>query len=127
MAKKVTPRFYFPCRCCGLWRRQHIGKERKCPFASGVFEPVAPENLSMAERLRLLDRIKRLQYQKVDRPRKELDELDTAIDGVVGEATKGCTHKDDQGGSLLDRQPVTVELDNKTHVKCELCDEDWYE
>lgn len=126
MAKspKVTPSLYFPCRGCGLWRRQHVGKERKCPFDAGNFSPTHPRDLSAKGRIRLLERIERLQIQLVERPSKRLDELDSALDKLVMAASECCSHTYDNGATALDRQSTEH---GTVHVACELCKEDWYE
>ena len=124
---RLTPQLYFPCRNCGLWRRQHVGKERKCPFASGCFDPTKPSQMKSADRIRLNDRIEVLRRQIIQRPSDQLEWLDGKVDELLTLASSDCSHKYDDGTDATDRQPVTVELDNKIHVICELCKEDWYE
>lgn len=124
---RLTPTLYFPCRNCGLWRRQHVGSELKCPFASACFDATPPEKLSAKDRQRLTERIDVLRRQIIQRPSDQLEWLDGKVDELVTLATSGCSHKYDNGSDATDRHMVTVELDNKTHVICELCHEDWYE
>jgi hypothetical protein len=123
----VTPSLYFPCANCGMWRRQHLGKERKCPFASSNFVATEAASLTARDRRRLLDRLTLLHVQKVEFPRRELDEIDVAIDGITTAAQAGCAHKDDDGSSLLETRLPHMGNPGRTHMLCPLCDEDWYE
>ena len=122
--KKVTAELYFPCRHCGLWRRQHIGKEKKCPFDASCFEPKSPKELGATERNNLKDRLEILRNQIINKPSKVLEETDMKIDAIVTLATSDCSHQREDGTSLLDRQSTEH---GTVHTVCELCGEDWYE
>jgi len=126
MAKppKLTPELYFPCRNCGQWRRQHVGKERKCLFQASRFEPKWPAEFNTAEREATLERTERLDHQLVERARKRADALEQVIGKINDAARFGCTHVNDEGMGLLERHAPRGE---KYHVICSLCGEDWYE
>lgn len=121
----MIPELYFPCRNCGQWRRQHVGKERKCLFQASNFEPKWPVEFTAAERESTLERLKRLDRQLVARARNKADDLEQAIGKINEAARAGCQHIDDQGMGLLARRALTET--EKYHVVCSLCEEDWYE
>jgi hypothetical protein len=125
-ASLVTPELYFPCRNCGQWRRQHVGNERKCLFQASSFQPKFPSEFTTQEREATIDRAERLDRQLVEKVRQEADRLEQEI-GKINEAARfGCTHVDEEGKNLLDRQ-VPAEISRHVHVICSLCGEDWYE
>jgi len=121
----VTPEFYFPCRNCGKWRRQHVGKEKKCLFQASCFEPKFPAEFNTAEREATLERLERLDKQLVEKLRTKADDLEHAIGLINAAARFGCFHTDDEGKGLLERH--APHEGEKYHVICSLCGEDWYE
>lgn len=122
---KMTPDFYFPCRHCGEWRRNHAGKERKCLFQASCFEPKWPMEFTAKERESTLARMERLDKQLVNKMRTLADARETAISKIIEAARFGCTHVNDAGMGLLERYAPTAT--EKYHVVCSLCEEDWYE
>jgi hypothetical protein len=121
----MTPEFYFPCRNCGQWRRQHVGSERKCLFQASRFAPKCPMDFTAAERESTIERLERLDRQLVERVRKKADDLEQAIGKINEAARAGCQHINDEGMGLLERHAPRE--GEKYHVICSLCEEDWYE
>lgn len=122
----LTPHLYLPCKHCGLWRRQHQGKNRKCLFDATTYAPVLPKDLTAKDRRRLLDRLAHLELQLVIRKREALEALEKDIDKVVMVATEGCPHEDDEGKSLIAIDPPYGIEVHREHHTCKLCSEDWW-
>ena len=123
--KALVAELYFPCKNCGKWRREHVGKERKCLFQASSFEPKFPSDFSTHERGATLERTERLGQQLVERARNRADTLEQEIGEINEAARHGCPHVDDNGMGLLERH--TPNEGEKYHVVCSLCQEDWYE
>ena len=123
--KELIAALYHPCRNCGHWRRQHLGKEKKCLFQASNFEPKFPPDFTTKERVAMLDRAERLDQQMVERVRQRVDALEEQIGKLNDAARQGCPHVDDNGMGLLERH--APHEGEKYHVICSLCQEDWYE
>ena len=126
--RELIAALYYPCLNCGQWRRQHLGKEKKCLFQASNFEPKFPPDFTAKERVALLDRTERLDQQMVGQVRQRVDALEKQIGKINEAARHGCPHVDDNGMGLLEKySPQEGEKGEKYHVVCSLCEEDWYE
>ena len=118
---KFTTELYFPCKHCGKWRRQHIGKVRKCLFEATVFEPKKDVDLTDEQRYALLERCDVLRKQLVLPLEKITSTLDMYLDNLHTAAVTGCPHSDTTAFPAINSPAGRV------HVTCSLCNFDWYE